>query len=255
MKIGIALNDVLRDFSSQFVNVVSKYRFVDNLEIPEDVDEFGNLKPDHAEDTKSMQKLTSGDFKINTFKIDLEKTPLDTFDLLEFLGRFKEIDNFLSVDDLNLFMYGKAALEIFGHADLKEGKNHRDNIMTRFNKFLIEITDEEEHEIQLVSREAINSIPATYFFLAKTLCRASDINFTTKYENMWNDVDILVCANPRTLKSKPKDKISVKIKTPYNEDVEADYELDSLIEFMENEELREAILNREEITKEEKEEE
>lgn len=265
MKIGITLDDVLRDFSSQFVYVVSKYR---NTRIMaaytrqgDEMDNYGNLLPSDMENAELMDELRNPEFDEKTynssdsFKIDLEKTPLDTYDLFEFLGRYPEIVNFQSIDDLNLFLYGKAALEIFGHADLKEGVNHRDNIMVRFNKFLIEMVDEEEHEIQLVSREAMNSIPATYFFLAKTLCRVSDIRFVTKYEQKWDDVDILITASPRALKAKPEGKISVKINTPYNTDVEADYELDSLVPFLENEELRNAIIEGREIMKEENKEE
>ena len=116
------------------------------------------------------------------------------------------------------------------------------------------MADEEEHKIQLVSREAMNSIPASYFFLSKTLCRVNDINFVTKYENKWDDVDVLITASPRALAAKPEGKTSVKINTPYNTDVEADYELDSLVEFMESTEVREAILEGREIIREENEE-
>lgn len=265
MRIGIELDDVLRDFSSQFAYVVAKYR---NRKIMaaytmhgDETDNYGNLLPNEAENDKLLSELREEEFDEKTFtssdifKIDLEKTPLDTYDFLEFLGRFPEIVNFQSIDDLNLFMYSKAALEIFGHADLTEGKNHRDNIMVRFNKFLIEIADEEEHEISIVSREAMNSIPASMFFLSKTLCKAQKYNFVTKFEQEWDDVDVLITASPRVLKAKPEGKISIKIERPYNKDVDADYTLDSLIPFMEDEELREAILNGEEITKTEKEEE
>ena len=45
------------------------------------------------------------------------------------------------------------------------------------------------------------------------------------------------------LESKPSGKISVKVKASYNKDVAADYEIDSLLDFIKNEELREKILN------------
>ena len=37
--------------------------------------------------------------------------------------------------------------------------------------------DDEEHEVELVSREAASSIPSTFFFLSKTLCKADKIRF------------------------------------------------------------------------------
>ena len=43
--------------------------------------------------------------------------------------------------------------------------------------------------------------------------------------------------------SKPSDKISVKIKTSYNQNVGADYELETIIDFINDVSLREKIIN------------
>jgi hypothetical protein len=61
---------------------------------------------------------------------------------------------------------------------------------------------------------------------------------------MWNEVDVLITANPKTLECKPSDKISVKVKTNYNTDVKADYEIDSILDFIKDEELRKNILKK-----------
>lgn len=193
MKIGITLNEVLRDFISQFAYTYEKYHGT---------------------------------------KFDIEKNPITDFNLLN-----HELVNFKDEKELKKFLYLEAALEIFGHAD----QTHS-NIMTHFNKFLIEIKDEEEHEIQIVSREAAMSIPSTLFFLSKTLCKASDFRFVTAYADKWNDVDVLITACPTALEAKPSGKISVKVKTSYNKDVKADFEIDDLFEFMNNPELRGRIL-------------
>jgi len=145
---------------------------------------------------------------------------------------------FDSKKDLNRFLYDEASLEIFGHAD-----QMYDNLMTKFNMFLVDIDEEEEHTIELVSREFLKSIPSTLFFLSKLGCRATNIRFVKQNEDEWGDTDILITANPIALINKPSDKISVKIKAPYNEDVNADYELDSIVDFIMDMSLREKIIN------------
>lgn len=192
MKIGITINEVLRDFLGQFTYVYTKY-----------IDENTNI-------------------------IEGEVT---NFNLIEF---FK----FDDVNKLNRFLYSEAPLEIFGHADQVS-----DGLMNHFNTFLMNIEDEEEHKIILISREVDKSIPSTQFFLSKTGCKATDIRFTKTYADKWNEVDVLITANPYALEAKPSGKISVKIKASYNADIVSDYEIDSILEFINDEELRNKILN------------
>lgn len=198
-KLGITINEVLRDFIGQFAYTYDKY-----------VDKF-----------------------------DIKETPVDTFDLI---NHFK----FNSIDELNKFLYIEASLEIFGHAD-----QLHDNVMKHFNLFLSDIKDDEEHEIELVSREVQKAIPSTLFFLSKLACQADKIRFVQNYEDKWDGLDVLITACPKALETKPKDKISVKINSAYNKDVKADYELDSIIEFFKDEELRNKILNTKIISHEE----
>ena len=190
MIIGIALNEVLRDYLSQLLYTYDKY----------------------------VQKT------------ELEAKDITSLNLLEFL-------KFDSLDKLNSFIYLEAPLEIFGHADQKE-----DGLMNNFNQFLADMEFEGEHKIELVSREVNKAIPSTLFFLSKTGCRAENIRFVKQYEDKWDGLDVLITANPEALESKPKDKISVKINAPYNKDVKADYELDSILEFFKDENLRKKIL-------------
>jgi hypothetical protein len=146
---------------------------------------------------------------------------------------------FDSVDKLNNFMYLEEPLVIFGHAD-----ELHDKIISKLNTFIDDIEFEGQHEIELVSREVEKSIPSTLFFLSKTGCKASNIRFVKKNEQEWDGVDVLITANPKALESKPKDKISVKIKTSYNNDVKADYELDSIVELFKDASLRKQILTK-----------
>jgi len=191
-KIGISINEVIRDFLSQFNYTYEKY--------------------------VSESNVKEGDIK--------------SFDLLQYY-------NFESIDKLNSFLYLEAPLEIFGHADqIKEG------LSVYINDFLMDIEDEEEHQIEFVSREVNKSIPSTLFFLSKIGVRPTNLRFVKRNEDEWGDLDVLITANPIALKSKPSDKISVKVKASYNEDVSADYEIESILEFIQNIELRNKILSK-----------
>ena len=191
-KIGITLNEVLRDFIGQLAYTYEKY--------------------------------------IGPF--DLTEDQITNFDLIE---HFK----FDTIDEFNKFIYDEAALEIFGHAD-----QLHDNIMNSFNNLIMDIEDEEEHEIEIVSREIIKSIPATFFFLSKLSCKIKNIRFVKNYEDYWDGVDVLITANPKALESKPENKVSVKINASYNESNSSDFALDSILEFIKDEELRSDILNK-----------
>jgi 5'(3')-deoxyribonucleotidase len=161
---------------------------------------------------------------------DLKEDEITNFNLLE---HYK----FNSIDDLNSFLYSEASLEIFGHADQKI-----DGLIGKFNTFLMDIEDDEEHQIKLVSKEFNKSIPATFFFLSKTGCRAKNIEFVSSDNDEWLNADILITANPNALLNKPENKVSVKVKTPYNTNVSADYEIDSILDIINNVELRNKIL-------------
>lgn len=180
MKIGITLNEVLRDFLGQFHYTYTKY--------------LG--------------------------EVDFESEDIETFDLKKQYG-------FNSKVELNEFLYKKASLEIFGHADQLE-----QHIFVHLNNFIMDINDETEHEVYIVSREVNTSIPSTFFFLSKLLCKINNIKFVKEYEDKWDGIDMLITANPIALKSKPENKIGVKIKHAYNEGVESDYEFDTLTEML-----------------------
>ena len=168
-------------------------------------------------------------------EFDLKEGDVKTFDLLDY---FK----FDSKFDMNKFLYTNAALEIFGHAD----QTH-DNIANHLNMFFMDMEDEEEHEVIIISREFDKSIPSTLFFLSKLGCKMSNIQIVKNHEDKWDYVDMLVTANPIAIKNKPEGKISVKVKSSYNEGVESDYEIDSILDFIGETETRELILNNENI--------
>lgn len=189
--VAISINEVLRDFLSQFIYTYDKY----------------------IEPTK------------------LESEEITDFDL-------SKTFNFSDTNRLNSFLYLESPLEIFGHADQMS-----DGLMNHFNHFLMDIKDDGEHTIELTSREADKSIPSTYFFLSKTGCKSTNIRFEQNHKDEWGNSDVLITANPIALENKPSGKISVKVKSPYNKNVSADFEIDSILDFIKDEELRNKILN------------
>lgn len=189
-KIGISINEVLRDFLSQFDYTYNKY--------------IG--------------------------KIDIKISEIESFDLIKYYP-------FESVARMNTFLYLESPLEIFGHAD-----QMYDGLINKFNLFIQDMNDEANHEFSLVSREVNKSIPSTFFFLSKTGARINNIKFVKNNEDEWSDFDVLITANPIALAAKPAGKISVKISAPYNKDVDADYTLDSILDFINDSDLRNKIL-------------
>ena len=162
---------------------------------------------------------------------NVKEGDVTNFNLIEFF-------EFSDINRLNSFLYLEAPLEIFGHADQMS-----DGLSNHLNNFIMDTEDFGEHQIEIVSREVDKAIPSTYFFLSKIGLKAPKVRFVKNYADKWEGVDLLITACPKALETKPSGKISVKVKASYNEGVSADYEIDSIIDFIKNEELREKILN------------
>jgi hypothetical protein len=154
---------------------------------------------------------------------DMENIDVEDFDLIKY---FK----FDSEKRLNEFLYSEAPLEIFAHAD-----QLHNNVIPKLNRFISDVNDYEEHEVIILSRDAHKSRPSTLFFLSKLGFTGDSIRFLDDTSKMWRYVDVLVTANPIALENKPEGKISVKINASYNKKVEADFELDTIFDFIEDE--------------------
>lgn len=191
MRIGITLNEVLRDYISQLAYIYEKY--------------IGQL--------------------------DITERDITNFNLIEF---FK----FDDINKLNSFLYLEAPLEIFGHADTMS-----DGLINRLNTFLMDTKDDGGHEVEIVSHEIDKSIPATFFFLSKIGCKIENVRFVQNYEDKWDGIDVLITANPQALQAKPSGKISIKVNAHYNKDVAADYSIESIVDFLKDEDFRNTILN------------
>jgi hypothetical protein len=123
-------------------------------------------------------------------------------------------------------MYEDFVMQIFGHAGSTETFSFND-----LNELYLKYRD--TNELLIVSDEMGKSKPASLFFLSKFGCLLEKVKFYSHVtiNSMWDEVDILLTANPPLLLEKPQDKIVVKYNTIYNKNVESEYEINTLKEF------------------------
>jgi len=206
-KIGIDVNGVLRDTIEKFKQVYEKH-LIDNYQ-----DDFvgKTYKLDMSGNTELEEQVES-------FKYEL----LSDVTSLDLLKHF----SFQNKDELYSFMYEEYTMELFGHAPSTEM-----NSFNLLNDLYYELRD--EYDLLLLSDEIGKSKPATLFFVSKFGCLLEQVLFfseSTK-NRVWENVDVLLTANPDLLKNKPDNKIVIKYNTKYNEDVESEFKISTLSEF------------------------
>ena len=132
---------------------------------------------------------------------------------------------FPNEEDIMDFFYVDFTMNIFGHAGSVENSTFH-----TLNDIYYDLRD--ENDLIIISNEIEKSKPATLFFLSKYGVLIEKVIFFSKVtqKTIWKEFDILVTANPDLIKSKRKSKTIVKFKTTYNEDLEADYTIESLEE-------------------------
>ena len=208
MKIGIDVNGVLRDTLGKFDQLYEKHLI--------------EKQPDDL-----LGQTFELDMSGNTSLINTEEKPFEYSKVSEVTSlNLIEHYTFKSNEELFSFLYEEYAMEVFGHAPSTE--------MTTFNilnDLYFEFRD--DHELLIVSNEIGKSKPSTLFFLSKFGCLLEKVLFFSDItkNNMWNNVDILLTANPDLLLEKPHNKIVVKFNTIYNKQIESEYEISSLSEF------------------------
>lgn len=207
MRIAIDINGVLRDTIGKFEQLYEKHL----VEQPEDL----YLGETYSLDVSGNTEL----IKDEVIKFEYKK--LSEVSSLELDKHF----SFRNRDELFSFMYEEYPMELFGHAPSTE--------MTSFNMLndlYYEYRDTDE--LLIVSSEIGKSKPSSLFFLSKFGCLLEKVVFfseiTKKY--MWDQVDVLLTADPALLLEKPLGKHVVKFNTTYNKHVKTEYEVSSISE-------------------------
>lgn len=208
MRIGIDINGVLRDTIDKFDQIYEKHM------IEKDTDEILNQTYDL-------------DMSGNTTLVELEASNFE-YKKISDVSSLNLIDHysFKSGEELFSFLYEEFSMEIFGHSPSTE--------MTTFNilnELYFELRD--NNKLLVVSNEIGKSKPSTLFFLSKFGCLIEKVLFFSELtkNDMWDDVDVLLTANPDLLLEKPQNKIVVKYNTNYNKQIESEFEINSLSEF------------------------
>lgn len=152
------------------------------------------------------------------FKYEITE-PIDSLDLMSHFS-------FPTKEDFYSFMYEEHPMEIFGHSPSTEVFS-----MNVLNEFYYEMRD--SHDILIVSDEIGKSKPASLFFLAKFGCLLEKVKFysDTTINSMWDEIDILLTANPDLLLKKPENKIVIKFETEYNKKIDSEHNIKSLKDF------------------------
>ena len=161
---------------------------------------------------------------INLDEIDLSKTSM------------MEALNFGSKKEFNKFLYEDYGFEIFA-----EATTMGDSVDKKLNLWHISLNDNEEidEELDLMlanTMEFNNSIGFTYFFLSKLATRIREVYLPLNSLTIFDKCDIIITSDVKLLTNVPKNKIAIKINTPYNNDISGDniFAFDTLVEFMED---------------------
>ena len=209
-KIGIEINGVLRDTISKFTELYEKH-LVDS-HFNESTDKTYEIE--FSGDTDEVIELNEN-VEVNNFEYKV-LSPVTSLDLGSHFS-------FPSKDDLYSFMYEEYTMELFGHAPSTE--------MLSFNLLNdIYYNLRDTYDLMIVSDEIGRSKPSSLFFLSKFGCLVEKVFFYSEItkNNMLNEVDILLTANPDLLLNKPDNKIIIKFITDYNKNIKSEYEISSL---------------------------
>ncbi len=208
MRIAFDINGVLRDTFLKAEQLYQKF-YIDEFE-------EGKTSSYNEETEEFTEEIVKDDFK---YELNL---PVKSLDNLEEYFRFKD------KEDLFNFFYVDFPMQIFGHAPSISG-----NTFNVLNDIYEKLRD--EHELLIVSDEIQKSKPASLFFLSKYGSLIEKIKFYSNItiDSMWDEVDILVTANPNHIINSPEGKIIIKYKTTYNEEIDSKFTIENLEDFKE----------------------
>jgi len=209
-KIGIEINGVLRDTISKFTELYEKHLVDSHLN--ESADKTYEIE--FSGDTDEVIEFNEN-IEVNNFEYKI-LSPVTSLDLGSHFS-------FPSKDELYSFMYEEYTMELFGHSPSTEMLSF--NIL---NDIYYNLRD--TYDLMIVSDEIGRSKPSSLFFLSKFGCLVEKVFFYSEItkNDMLDEVDILLTANPDLLLNKPDNKIIIKFITDYNKNIKSEYEISSL---------------------------
>lgn len=208
MRIGIELNGVLRNTIEKLKQTYEKY-LIDE-EYDEKIKTFEVL--DNNEDYKEI---------LSKHELPFEYKVISDVDSVDIMKHFA----FPNPEELYEFMYQEFPMQIFGHAPSSEMTSFND-LNDLYHKY------RDEHDLLIVSDEIGKSKPASLFFISKFGCLLEKVKFYSNQtiKSMWDEVDILLTANPDLLLNHPQNKIVIKYETNYNKQVSSSYTISTIKE-------------------------
>lgn len=207
MRIGIEINGVLRDTIGKFKQIYEKeYLGAEVIETPSQI-----YSLDSSGNTEEILPL-------KPFKYEI----ISEVDSLELENHF----SFQSKEELYSFMFEEYVMELFGHAPSTEYTTFND-----LNDLYLKIRD--NHELIIISDEIGKSKPASLFFLSKFGCLLEKVVFysNSTINSMWDEIDLLLTANPNLLLNHPSNKHVTKFETVYNKNINSEHSILSIKEF------------------------
>ena len=128
-------------------------------------------------------------------------------------------------EELLSFLYDEFPMEIFGHSQSTEYSTFND-----LNEIYFKLRN--NNDFVIVSDEIGKSKPASLFFLSKFGCEFEKVKFysNSTINSMWDEIDILLTANPALLLNHPSDKVLIKYETEYNQEVDSKYTIKTIKE-------------------------
>jgi len=113
----------------------------------------------------------------------------------------------------------------------------------------IEDLDEVPEVCILSTKEYGKSIGGSMMFIGKYATRIREVHMLLSEDSVWNKCDIIITANPNILLNVPENKIAIKINASYNEEIECQIAFESLMEFLNDNNIITKLFNQTKLNK------